>query len=63
MKKTYDLIIIGAGLSSLMFISHYTKKFNKQSILLLEQKKYLKRIKLFVFGKAQDFIASLKILI
>ena len=47
MKKTYDLIILGAGLSSLMFISHYTKKFNNQSILLLEQKKIFKEDQTF----------------
>jgi len=47
MKKTYDLIVIGAGLSSLMFLSQYIKKFNNQSILLLEQKKVIKQDQTF----------------
>ncbi len=38
MKHTYDLIIIGAGLSSLMFLNQYLKKTSGQDILLLEQK-------------------------
>ena len=38
MKKIYDLIIIGAGLSSLMFLNRYLKKNSNQNILLLEQK-------------------------
>ncbi len=38
MKKIYDLIVIGAGLSSLMFLKQYLKKTNDQKILLLEQK-------------------------
>ena len=38
MKKKYDLIIIGAGLSSLMFLNQYLKKTSEQKILLLEQK-------------------------
>ena len=47
MKKTYDLIVIGAGLSSLMFLNQYLKKFNSQSILLLEQKKIIKQDQTF----------------
>ena len=47
MKKTYDLIVIGAGLSSLMFLSQYIKKFNRQSILLLEQKKSIQEDQTF----------------
>ena len=47
MKKTYDLIVIGAGLSSLMFLNQYIKKFNSQSILLLEQKKTIKQDQTF----------------
>jgi lycopene beta-cyclase len=38
MKKKYDLIIIGAGLSSLMFLNQYLKKTSEQKILLIEQK-------------------------
>lgn len=38
MKKIYDLVVIGAGLSSLMFLYQYLKKNSGQSILLLEQK-------------------------
>lgn len=38
MKKIYDLIVIGAGLSSLMFLKQYLKKTNDQKVLLLEQK-------------------------
>jgi len=47
MKKTYDLIVIGAGLSSLMFLSQYVKKFNNQKILLLEQKDIIKQDQTF----------------
>ena len=47
MKKIYDLIVIGAGLSSLMFLNQYLKKFNNQSILLLEQKKTIKKDQTF----------------
>jgi lycopene beta-cyclase len=47
MNKTYDLIVIGAGLSSLMFLNQYIKKFSSQSILLLEQKKIIKQDQTF----------------
>ena len=38
MKTEYDIIVIGAGLSSLMFLSKMISKKSKLSILVLEQK-------------------------
>ena len=37
MKKNYDIVVIGAGLSSLMFLSRYTINNKDQSILLIER--------------------------
>ena len=37
MKKIYDIVVIGAGLSSLMFLSRYILHNKKQSILLIEK--------------------------
>lgn len=39
MKTEYDIIVIGAGLSSLMFLSKTLKHKPKLSVLVLEQKK------------------------
>ena len=39
MKTEYDIIVIGAGLSSLMFLSKMLKQKTKLSVLVLEQKK------------------------
>ena len=47
MKNIHDLIVIGAGLSSLMFLSQYIKKSTNQSILLLEQKNSIKQDQTF----------------
>ena len=38
MKAEYDIIVIGAGLSSLMFLSKMVSNKSKLSILVLEQK-------------------------
>ena len=38
MKTEYDIIVIGAGLSSLMFLSKMISNESKSSILILEQK-------------------------
>ena len=38
MKAKYDIIVIGAGLSSLMFLSKMIRNKSKLSILILEQK-------------------------
>ena len=37
MSKSYDIVVIGAGLSSLMFLSRYILKNKDQSILLIEK--------------------------
>jgi len=37
MKKSYDIIVVGAGLSSLMFLSKYVKKFPDNKVLLVEK--------------------------
>ena len=37
MSKSYDIVVIGAGLSSLMFLSRYIIKNKDQSILLIEK--------------------------
>ena len=37
MKKSFDIVVIGAGLSSLMFLSRYIIKNKDQSILLIEK--------------------------
>ena len=37
MKKNYDIVVIGAGLASLMFLSRYVLKNKSQSILLIEK--------------------------
>lgn len=47
MNKKYDLVVIGAGLSSLMFLSRYLKKFKKHSVLILESKKSIKKDQTF----------------
>ena len=39
MIKEYDITVIGAGLSSLMFLSKILKNKPKLSILVIEQKK------------------------
>ena len=47
MNKKYDLVVIGAGLSSLMFLNRYLKKFKKHSVLILESKKNIKKDQTF----------------
>jgi L-2-hydroxyglutarate oxidase LhgO len=39
MKNEYDITVIGAGLSSLMFLSKMLKNKPNLSVLILEQKK------------------------
>tara|TARA_B100000035_G_scaffold315481_1_gene336873 strand:- start:49147 stop:50280 length:1134 start_codon:yes stop_codon:yes gene_type:complete len=46
-KKKYDLVVIGAGLSSLMFLNRYLKKFKTHSVLILESKKNIKKDQTF----------------
>ena len=38
MNKSFDIVVIGAGLSSLMFLSRYIIKNKNQSILLIEKR-------------------------
>ena len=47
MNKKYDLVVIGAGLSSLMFLNRYLKKFKKHSVLILESKKSINKDQTF----------------
>jgi len=54
MKHVYDLIVIGAGLSSLMFLSQYMKKSAGQSVLLLEQKDNVKQDQTFCIWEGPD---------
>ena len=42
MKNIYDIIFIGGGLSTLMFLSQYTKNNSKQKILVLEKNKKIR---------------------
>jgi len=42
MKNVYDIIFIGGGLSSLMFLSQYTQKNPKEKILVLEKNKSIR---------------------
>lgn len=56
MKKSYDIIVVGAGLSSLMFLSKYVKKFPDNKVLLVE-KETRKKAKHLVYGK--DLILSI----
>ena len=47
MTKEYDLIFIGAGLSSLMFLNRYLKKFKNHTVLILERKKEIEKDQTF----------------
>ena len=48
-KKKFDIIIIGAGLSGLI-LAHELSKKSKKSILIIEKKKKLATKRIGVFG-------------
>ncbi len=48
-KKKFDVIIIGAGLSGLILANEISKK-SKKSILIIEKKKKLATKRIGVFG-------------
>ena len=48
-KKKFDIIIIGAGLSGLILANEISKK-SKKSILIIEKKKKLATKRIGVFG-------------
>ena len=48
-KKKFDIIILGAGLSGLI-LAHEISKKSKKSILIIEKKKTLMSRKIGVFG-------------
>jgi len=56
MKKKYDIIVIGAGLSSLMFLVKYLKKHPKQKILLLDKDYDKKNNQTFCVWQGPDII-------
>tara|TARA_B110000971_G_scaffold76504_1_gene78553 strand:+ start:1076 stop:2194 length:1119 start_codon:yes stop_codon:yes gene_type:complete len=56
MKKKYDIIVIGAGLSSLMFLVKYVKKHPKQKILLLDKYLDKKNNQTFCVWQGPDII-------
>ena len=57
MNKKYDLVVIGAGLSSLMFLNRYLKKFKKHSVLSLEYKPFSR----FSLAKSLDEVFENKL--
>ena len=56
MKTEYDIIVIGAGLSSLMFLSKIINKNSKLSILVLEQKDSIVRNQSFCVWEGPGLI-------
>ena len=48
-KKKFDVIIVGAGLSGLTLANEISEK-SKKSVLIIEKKKVLIMIKIGVFG-------------
>ena len=56
MKTEYDIIVIGAGLSSLMFLSKMISKKSKLSILVLEQKDSIVRNQSFCVWEGPGLI-------
>jgi len=56
MKKNYDIIVIGSGLSSLMFLVKYVKKHPKQKILLLDKDHDKKNDQTFCVWQGPDII-------
>ena len=60
MKKKYDLVVIGAGLSSLMFLHRYLKKFKNHSILILESKDEIKKDQTFCVWEGPGILSIQK---
>ena len=60
MKKKYDLVVIGAGLSSLMFLNRYLKKFKDHSILILESKDEIKKDQTFCVWEGPGILSIQK---
>ena len=56
MKAEYDIIVIGAGLSSLMFLSKMVSNKSKLSILVLEQKDSIVRNQSFCVWEGPGLI-------
>ena len=56
MKTKYDIIVIGAGLSSLMFLSKMVSNKSKLSILVLEQKNSIARNQSFCVWEGPGLI-------
>ena len=56
MKTEYDFIVIGAGLSSLMFLSKMISNKSKLSILVLEQKRSIARNQTFCVWEGPGLI-------
>mgnify|MGYP003981039851 FL=1 len=56
MKNEYDFIVIGAGLSSLMFLSKMISNKSKLSILVLEQKRSIARNQTFCVWEGPGLI-------
>ena len=56
MKAEYDIIVIGAGLSSLMFLSKMVSHKSKLSILVLEQKNSINRNQSFCVWEGPGLI-------
>ena len=56
MKTEYDFIVIGAGLSSLMFLSKMISNKSKSSILVLEQKRSIARNQTFCVWEGPGLI-------
>ena len=56
MKVEYDFIVIGAGLSSLMFLSKMISNKSKLSILVLEQKRSIARNQTFCVWEGPGLI-------
>ena len=56
MKKEYDIAVIGAGLSSLMFLSKTLKSKPNLSILVLEQKKSIDHTQSFCIWEGPGLI-------
>jgi|TARA_B110000285_G_scaffold116092_1_gene131513 lycopene beta-cyclase len=56
MKEKFDIIVIGAGLSSLMFLVKYVKKHPQQKILLLDKDHDKKNDQTFCVWQGPDII-------
>ncbi|MDG2252116.1 MAG: lycopene cyclase family protein [Methylophilaceae bacterium] len=56
MNKKFDIVVIGAGLSSLMFLSRYIHNNKNQSILLIEKNKKRNINQTFCIWQGPDLI-------